>query len=328
MRIVMFGTGPFAVPTFEQLLQSKTDEVVALVTRPVDPSGQRRKSSANPTRDAAVAINASGTRSAPLPILEPPDANSAEFIATLKELKPDLLVVCDYGQILSSDCLGTAPLGGINLHGSLLPKYRGAAPIHWAIYKGETVTGISVIHMTGKLDGGPILTRASMAIAANDTTESIEPQLASLGVAPVMEAIEMLRSWDRSSTLGELQDPCSATHARRLRKEDAFLKWKRTAVQLANQVRAFQPWPGTYTQLQRSGNEPLRLIVLRAVALKSESPTAAVPGEVLHVAPGALHIATGAGLLALEQVQPAGKKPMPIDAFLRGNPIKPGDRFV
>lgn len=328
MRIVMFGTGPFAVPTFEQLLKSQTNEVVALVTRPVDSSGQRRKSSANPTRDSATAFNASGVRSVPLPILEPLDANSAEFVTTLRELKPDLLVVCDYGQILSSECLGAAPLGGINLHGSLLPKYRGAAPIHWAIYKGETTTGISVIHMTGKLDGGPILTRASLAIAADDTTESIEPRLAQLGVAPVMEAIEMLRSWDRSSSLGELQDPSHATHARRLRKEDAVLKWKRTAMQLANQVRAFQPWPGTYAQLQRAGGEPLRLIVLRAVALHSESPTAATPGEVVHVAPSELHIATGSGLLALQQVQPAGKKPMPIDAFLRGNPIKVGDRFA
>ena len=343
MRIVMFGTGPFAVPTFEQLLKSPTDEVVALVTRPVDPSGQRRKSSANPTRDSAVAHNASEVRasevralevrasevrSAALPILEPLDANAAEFVATLRELKPDLLVVCDYGQILSNECLSTAPLGGINLHGSLLPKYRGAAPIHWAIYKGETTTGISVIHMTGKLDGGPILTRAAMAIAADDTTESIEPRLAQLGVAPVMEAIEMLQTWDRSSSLGEPQDPALATHARRLRKEDAVLKWKRTAVQLANQVRAFQPWPGTYAQLQRAGGEPLRLIVLRAAAFNSESPAAAKPGEVTHVAPSALHIATGAGLLALEQVQPAGKKPMPIDAFLRGNPIKVGDRFV
>jgi methionyl-tRNA formyltransferase len=328
MRIVMFGTGPFAVPTFQQLLRSTSDEVVALVTRPVDESGQRRKSAANPMRDVAVALNASGSRQNPLPILDPSDANTSEFIATLKGLQPDLLVVCDYGQILSGECLGSAPLGGINLHGSLLPKYRGAAPIHWAIYKGETVTGISVIHMTGKLDGGPILTRASMAIAADDTTESIEPRLAQLGVAPVMKAIEMLRTWDRSSSLGDLQDPASATHARRLRKEDATLKWKRSAFQLVNQVRAFQPWPGTYTQLQRASGEPLRLIVLRAVALHSESPTAAAPGEVVHVAPSALHIATGAGLLALEQVQPAGKKPMPIDAFLRGNPIKVGDRFA
>lgn len=328
MRIVMFGTGPFAVPTFEQLLQSTSDQVVALVTRPVELTGQRRKSAANPMRDSACAFNARGTRAAPLPILEPLDANSAEFIAILRELQPDLLVVCDYGQILSGECLGTAPLGGINLHGSLLPKYRGAAPIHWAIYKGETITGVSVIHMTGQLDGGPVLTRASLAIDPEDTTESIEPRLAELGVAPVLEAIEMLRHWDRSSQLGSRQDPASATRARRLRKEDAALKWKRSAAQLANQVRAFQPWPGTFALLQRPGGEPLRLIVLRASALGAEVPAAAVPGEVVHVAPSALHIATGSGLLALQLVQPAGKKPMPIDAFLRGNPIKLGDRFV
>lgn len=328
MRIVMFGTGPFAVPTFERLLASESDQVVALVTRPVGDSGQRRKSSANPTRDAAVGLNASCARPAALPILEPVDANSAEFIATLTELKPDLLVVCDYGQILSSACLQTARLGGINLHGSLLPKYRGAAPIHWAIYKGETTTGVSVIHMTGQLDGGPVLTRAALAIAPDDTTESLEPRLALLGVAPVLEAIELLRHWDGSSPLGESQDPASATRARRLRKEDALLKWKRTAPELVNQVRAFQPWPGTYTQLPRAGGDPLRLIVLRATVVAGTTAPTAAPGEVVHVSQNSLHVATGSGLLALEQVQPAGKKPMAIDAFLRGNPIRVGDRFV
>ncbi|MFN5708813.1 MAG: methionyl-tRNA formyltransferase [Planctomycetota bacterium] len=328
MRIVMFGTGPFAVPTFTRLMRATADQVVALVTRPIDDAGQRRKSAANPMRDAAQALSAASPAGSALPVLAPADANASEFVSELRALQPDLLVVCDFGQILSAECLATARWGGINLHGSLLPKYRGAAPIHWAIYKGETTTGVSVIHMTGKLDGGPVLTSASTPIDAEETTETLEPRLAKLGVVPVLEAIELLRHWDGRSPIGRTQDPSAATHARRLRKDDAVLKWKRTARQLANQIRAFQPWPGTYTLIPRDKGEPQRLIVLRAMAVDSESPTTATPGEVVHIAPNALHIATGSGLLALEQVQPAGKKPMPIDAFLRGNPVKLGERFV
>lgn len=327
MRIVMFGTGPFAVPTFTRLLQSHADEVVALVTRPIDDPGQRRKSAANPMRDAAEACNAQRSPGQQLPILAPPDANATQFVSELRGWQPDLLVVCDFGQILSAECLGTARLGGINLHGSLLPKYRGAAPIHWAIYKGETTTGVSVIHMTGKLDGGPVLTQAATAIAPTETTETLEPRLAQLGVDPVFEAIDLLRHWDGLSLLGHAQDPAAVTHARRLRKEDALLKWKRSAWQLANQVRAFQPWPGTYTLIRRNSGEPQRLLVLSATVAASETPAMAAPGEVVLVGPSALQVATGAGVLALELVQPAGKKPMAIDAFLRGNPIKVGDRL-
>ncbi len=325
MRIVMFGTGPFAVPSFERLLASQADHVVALVTRPIDDPGQRRKSSPNPMRDAADRFNLRS--STPLPVLAPRDANADAFVSELRSLQADLLVVCDFGQILSADCLATARLGGINLHGSLLPKYRGAAPIHWAIYKGEQRTGVAVIHMTGKLDGGPVLTQAETAIGAEETTETLEPRLAQLGVEPVLEAIEQLRHWDGQQTLGAIQDPAAATHARRLRKEDALLKWQRPARKLVDQIRAFQPWPGTYTLLPRSGGEPLRLLVLRAHAIETPVPAGCEPGQIVQIDSRALHVATGQGLLALEQVQPAGKKPMPIDAFLRGNPLKAGQKL-
>ena len=149
MRIVLFGTGPFAVPSFETLIDS-SHEVVALVTRPIANSGKRRKTAENPTRDLGVARD--------LPILDPIDINTQDSVDQLKSLNADLFVVCDYGQILSRDALGSAKLGGINLHGSLLPKYRGAAPIHWAIYNGDKETGVTIIHMTPRLDGGPCLT--------------------------------------------------------------------------------------------------------------------------------------------------------------------------
>ena len=167
----------------------KPDEVAGLITRPIGDPGRRRKQSANPMRDAA---EKSG-----IPVHEPADINSAEAVELVRSLRPDLLVVCDYGQILSRDCLATAPLGGINLHGSLLPRYRGAAPVAWAIWRGETVTGVSVIHMTGQLDGGPVLTSVSLAIGPDETCAELEPRLARLGVAQVIDAIETLERWER-----------------------------------------------------------------------------------------------------------------------------------
>ena len=256
MRIVMFGTGPFAVPTFEALMTSDHD-VCALFTRPIADSGNRRKSAANPTRDVAQAKG--------LVIHEPMDVNAPESISLLKDLKADLFVVCDYGQILSRECLGSALKGGINLHGSLLPKYRGAAPINWCLYNGDPVTGITIIHMTAKLDGGPCLAKRTMPVVDEDTAESIEPKLANLGVDAVIESISLLEEWNGEASIGTPQDQSLATKAPRLKKSDGLLKWQRPAFQLLNQIRAFQPWPGSFTNWHSPNKkQPLRLIVHRA----------------------------------------------------------------
>jgi methionyl-tRNA formyltransferase len=329
MRIVMFGTGPFAVPTFEFLLQS-SHKVVALVTRPIDDPGERRKTAANPMRD--VAVNAG------LSPFDPRDVNEADCVLRLRQLQADLFVVCDFGQILSGDCLRAARLGGVNLHGSLLPKYRGAAPINWAIYRGDTVTGVSVIHMTGKLDGGPILTEAQLAIEHDETTAELEPRLSRLGVEPVARAIEMLATWNGHDEIGRRQDPALATHARRLRKDDGLIRWSRPANRIVNQVRAFQPWPSTFTNLQRPIGPPIRIIALRASVIDDEinlqqdphdsAPPVAQPGKVAYVDKNKLWVHTGRRLLSLDEVQPAGKKPMPVDAFLRGCLVRAGDQFA
>ncbi len=316
----MFGTGPFAVPTFRALLTS-THTISALVTRPIDDAGRRRKSAANPMRDLGLEYQ--------LPILSPIDANATEFVGELQQHAADLFVVCDYGQILSNDCLDASRLGGINLHGSLLPRYRGAAPINWAIYHGDDVLGVSVIHMTRKLDGGPVLTTAQLSVPVTESAADVEPRLASLGVAPVLSAIERLEQWDGHSELGLPQDPKRVSSARRLRKEDGLVRWARTARQIVNQVRAFQPWPGTYTHWQRTPQaEPLRLIVNRtAVVDDPNNLPSCQPGEVAHVDRHSLIIQTGKGHLSLLEVQPAGKKNMPIEAFLRGYPVQIGDTF-
>lgn len=314
MKIILFGTGPFAVPSFENLIQSD-HEIAALVTRPIADSGKRRKTAENPTRDLGEAHR--------LQILDPQSINTDEAVAALRALEADLFVVCDYGQILSKDALATAKLGGINLHGSLLPKYRGAAPIHWAIYNGDAVTGVTIIHMTPRLDGGPCLVKVETEIGAEETTEQIEPRLALLGVDAVNQSIKMLQDWDGTATIGTKQKQSEATKAPRLSKSDGRIDWARSAVEIKNQIRAFQPWPGTFTTWQLDGKPEQRLIIHQAT-VSTESESNANPGEVIVSDKTDLVVQTGAGQLSLNIVQPAGKKPMPIADFLRGNPPKTG----
>ena len=313
MRLVMMGTGPFAVPTFRALLAG-SHEVVALVTRPTPPPVGRRKTPANPMQEVGEAAG--------LPVFAPDSINTPEAIATVGAYRADLLVVCDYGQILSPEALSVTPLGGINLHASLLPRYRGSAPINWAIYRGEQETGVSVIHMTPLLDGGNVLTVRKTPIGIEDNAIELEARLAELGVGAVNEALEMLSGWDRSTPLGAPQDPALVTKARRLRKTDAAVNWTRTAKQIQRQVRAFQPWPGTFVLWDRGSGEPLRLVLDKVTALEESSTV--VPGTVVRSAKDALHVGTGRGTLAINRVQPAGKRVMEIGEFLRGYPISEG----
>lgn len=258
-------------------------------------------------------------------VAAPADINSAEGIELLKSFAPDLLMVCDYGQILSKAALATAPLGGINLHGSLLPKYRGAAPVHWAIYHGDEVTGVSVIHMTPRLDGGPILTTRELAIDSHDTTETLEPRLAEIGVEAVLESIEMLAQWNGEEAIGQVQQAKLVTKAPRLKKADGEIDWSQSATQIRNQIRAFQPWPGSYTFFDRPNGKELRLAIhkVEAFAGDSQSP----PGLVLQAEGDELTIACGTGNLKIITIQPAGKRAMAANEFLNGGQLSAGDRL-
>lgn len=311
------GTGPFAVPAFRQLLQSPSDQVAGIITRPARKAKGRTKLS-HPVAELAVECG--------LPHHSPEDINSPAGHAIVAAWNPDLLVVCDYGQILSSDTLALATRGGINLHGSLLPKYRGAAPVNWAIYHGDAETGVTVIHMTPKLDGGPCLAVARTAIGAEETAAELEPRLAQLGVAPVMESVERLRDWDGQTVLGELQDPGQATRAPRLKKSDGHLDWSRSASEIVNQYRAFQPWPAVHCEFP-SKRGPLRLILSQLRPASPLPENAGAPGTVVR-ADDALWVACGQGAVAIGQVQPAGKRMMPAEEFLRGHPLRPGQPFA
>ena len=311
MRLIMFGTGPFAAPTFRALYETP-HKVLALVTQPPRVVRGKTVAAHSPLRDVA---ERRGT-----PILDPVDVNASEARARLAELAPDLFVVADYGQILSADTLGVARHGAINLHGSLLPKYRGAAPINWAIYNGEVETGVSVIHMTPRVDAGPVLAQARTAILADENAVELEGRLSELGAPLLISAIESIAA---GRTVALPQDLALATKARRLRKTDGAIDWSRTAVEIKNQVRALQPWPRACSDWLRAEGNATRLIIGEAALRDVENTTAA--GTVLTADHGELVVAAGVGALALVRLQPAGRQMMAVADFLHGHPIRAGD---
>ena len=245
----MMGTGPFAVPTFRELYAAR-HEVALLVTRPLR---SHRGKEVEPVSAMCEVAHAHDT-----PIFDPESVNAPEAVRRLTETAADLLVVCDYGQILAPQTLAAARLGGINLHGSLLPKYRGAAPINWAIYNGETESGVTVIHMTPQIDAGPCIAQAATPIGAEETAVELEARLAEIGASLVRQAIDAVAA-GRLEALP--QNPALASKAPRLKKTDGAIDWGRPAECLRNQVRALEPWPRTYTFWHRTHGAPLRMIL-------------------------------------------------------------------
>jgi methionyl-tRNA formyltransferase len=313
MKLIMMGTGPFAVPTFRDLYQTR-HRLAALVTAPL--RNQRGKP-IGPISSIRQVAQQHGT-----PIFDPEDVNSPDGQAQLAEHAADLLVVCDYGQILSPATLATTRLGGINLHASLLPKYRGAAPINWAIYNGETETGVTVLEITPRIDAGGCLAQTRIAIGPNETAADLETRLAEIGARLVCETIDRLE-------LGEAQaipqDVSLATRAPRLKKTDGAIDWSRPATAIKNHIRAMEPWPKTYTFWHRADGPPVRLI-LGPVSVV-ETPSTAEPGTVLEASGDRLVIAAGEDAVMPASVQPSGKRAMPVAEFLRGYHVRVGDRF-
>ncbi|MDH3718694.1 MAG: methionyl-tRNA formyltransferase [Planctomycetota bacterium] len=314
MKIIMMGTGGYALPTFRALYE--TDHVIAaLFTRPEIAKRSRQRLPPNPMRELAAQ---QGT-----PVFDPEDVNASTAQQVLRTLSSDLLIVCDYGQILAAETLGLARYGGFNLHASLLPKYRGAAPINWALYHGETQTGNTVIHMTPQIDGGPCVAQETIAIDPDETAVDLEVRLASRGARLVSTAIGQLAA----GTLVEIpQDKQLVTRAPKLKKSDGVIDWTRSAQQIHNQVRAMQPWPKTFTNWLRPEEEPLRLILsdVRVAGQATDDP----PGSVVVAEGDQLVVATGDGLLVIRQLQPSGKRVMAAKDFLRGYHVRPGDTFA
>jgi methionyl-tRNA formyltransferase len=313
LRIIMLGTGDFALPTFA-LLTETGHQVVALVTQPDRPQGRKQELIPSPIKQAALARG--------VPVLQPENVNSPEFLEQIRALSPDLLLTAAYGQILSADLLRIPRLGGINLHGSILPAYRGAAPVARAIEKGETETGVTVIRMTPKIDAGGMIAFARTPIDPDETAGELEDRLARIGAPLVVESLARLAS----ETVEVLPQPKSkVTKAPKLHKEDGLIDWAKPNRAVHDLVRAMQPWPGAFTVWHRreAGKEPLRIIVHKTTVADGQGEA----GQVLEAEGDRLIVAAGEGAVRLLTVQVVGKKPMPAADFLRGYHVLSGDQM-
>jgi methionyl-tRNA formyltransferase len=315
----MMGTGRFALPTFLGLYETP-HEVVGLFTQP-DRAGRGHHRHPHPMKEAALEH---GT-----PVFQPDKVNTPAALADLRSLEPELCVVAAYGQILSAELLSIPARGAINVHASLLPKYRGAAPVQWAILNGDVETGNSVIHMTPQLDAGPCLAQQRTPIDPNEDAEQLEARLAQMGADLVCQVVDQLASGTARPIEQEAQ---LASKAPRLKKEDGAIDWSRSAQEIKNQVRALRPWPSAFTFWHRAEGPPLRLVIDRVAVAASQTsvvddtPSTTAPGTVI-AADERLVVATGEGALEVLELQPAGKRSMSAGEFLRGNRIRVGDEF-
>lgn len=296
-HIVFMGTPDFAVPSLAALLRDGY-QVVGVVTQPDRPAGRGRQLAPSPVKRFAEEHG--------LTVLQPTTLRQPEPVAELQALAPDLIVVAAYGLILPQAVLDVPPHGCLNVHGSLLPRYRGAAPIPAAILAGDQETGVTIMLMDAGMDTGPILSQAVCPIEPDDTTSTLTTKLAELGAALLSQT---LPRWLAGEIEPQPQDEERATYAPMMRKADGQIDWALPAEQIARRVRAYQPWPGAVTFWE---GQPLKL--LRARALLAAT---AAPGRVVARGEGAA-VGTGEGLLLLEEVQLAGKRAMSIADFLRG----------
>lgn len=327
MKIVMMGTGTFAEPTFQALLDG-SHRIVGLVTQPDRASGHERGS----TRQTGKGLKAMAQERG-VPVLQPESVNTPEGVAGVQAFGPDLLVVAAYGQILSQEVLGVAPHGGINVHASLLPRYRGAAPVAWAIARGEQQTGVTIIRMSVGLDSGDMLIQEAVDIGPDETAGELEARLAPLGARLALGVIDRIAA---GTVQGVKQDKAAVTKAPKLKKEDGLIDWSHYSRDVYNHIRAMQPWPTAYTYLHRAGQKPLRIIVHKSSWNHGRQHGFTPPGQVicrpqheheLHVATGVAPGTTWPSEVEILELQPAGKRRMTVRDFLRGHPLKPDDRF-
>jgi methionyl-tRNA formyltransferase len=307
MRIVFFGTPVFAVASLQALLHGRFT-VVGVVTQPDASQGRSRSRLIPPP--VKVAAQAAG-----IPVLQPVRPVGDVFTASLRHLEADLGIVVAYGHILRPHVLSVPPRGMINVHASLLPRHRGAAPIQQAILSGDRETGVSIMQMEEGLDSGPVLHQVVTPIAEDETAGSLAGRLADLGAVALVEAISL---FSKGLARSRPQDHSQATYAPKLDREVAHLAWQRDSASLVRQIRAFDPAPGAWTDLNGSS---LKLFAATAVTGQGE------PGTVLETG-GRLVIAAGSGAVAVSQVQPAGKTRLPVEAWLRGRGPVVGQRLT
>lgn len=307
LKTIFMGTPDFAVPCLE-VLQAKTD-VLAVITQPDRPKGRGHNLQASPVKQKALEYN--------LPVLQPEKIKTEEFTAELEKLQPDLIVVVAFGQILSQRILDIPPLGCVNVHASLLPRYRGAAPIHWSIINGEKETGVTTMLMDAGLDTGDMLLKDKVAITEEMTTEELHDQLMAMGGRLLAETIDGLAN---GNITPEKQDDSISNYAGMLNKETGHIDWSKSAVEIHNLIRGLNSWPVAWSMKDGKNYK-----FWRTKAENSNSDKA--PGTVAELRKNSFCIATGEGLLEVLEIQPPSKKRMSAGDLLRGHGVAVGDIF-
>ncbi len=309
LRIVFFGTPDFAVPSLDALLRSR-HQVVGVVTQPDRPRGRGQKTTDAPIKARAL--------EAGIPIIQPERLTEPGFLDALTGLNLDLGVVAAYGKILTDAVLAAPRLGMINVHGSLLPKYRGAAPVHRAIIAGEEETGVTIMRVVKELDAGPMLAKARRPIGPDDMSDVVERDLAKLGASLLARAVD---SFAENRVEETPQDDAGATYAHRLTKADGVIDWSAAARDVHNRIRGLHPWPHAFTFC--GGN---RFIVLRS-AVVADVQTTAKPGTILEASGDRFVVAAGSQAVQIVEIQAEGKRALHAREFLAGHRVSPGDRF-
>ena len=309
MRVVFFGTPQFAVPSLEQLVHSAHD-VVGVVTQPDRPRGRGQKVTDAPVKMTAVQHG--------LPVFQPARLRDPEVKETLTRWAPELGVVAAYGKILPESVLNFPRFGMINVHASLLPRYRGAAPVQRAVIDGMPETGVTIMRMVLALDAGGMFAKVTRPIGSDETSDIVERDLAHLGASLLLDVIDDLAA---GRAVEEPQDDSLSTYASKITKEEGLIDWTLAAADIHNRVRGLYPWPHAFSYLNGE-----RLIVMRSHV--APEPTSANPGTIVDVSSGAISVATGhGGRLAIDEVQPEGRRAMKVRDYLAGHPIQPGTRF-
>jgi len=309
LRLIFFGTADFACPSLAALTQQPGLAVLGAVTQPDRPKGRDLKLHPPPVKELALRLG--------LSLWQPERARSEAFIQTLRQLHPDLIAVAAYGQILPPALLELPRFGCVNVHASLLPKYRGAAPIQWAILNGDTATGVTVMHMDATLDTGDIVAQQTTPIAPADNAQTLHDRLAALGAELLVKTIP---DYVARKIKPQKQPAEGVSYARKLTKEDGRLDWRRPAPELWNQVRALTPWPGAFTFLPA---EP-RPVLLKVWRAAPEAGATAQPGTVLQAGKAGVLVACGQDALRITELQREGGKRLEAGGFLSGFPLHAG----
>jgi methionyl-tRNA formyltransferase len=311
VRIVFFGTPDFAVPTLQALHHSR-HHVVGVVTQPDRARGRGQHSQPAPVKQLAAQYG--------LSILQPERLRDDGFLEKLRAFDADLGVVAAYGKILTDAVLAVPRLGIINVHASLLPKYRGAAPIHRAVMAGETMTGATIMRVVKALDAGPMISSVSRPIGDNETSAEVERDIARLGAAALVKAVDALAA-GRASERPQIES--DATYAHKIEKSDGVIDWSRRAREIHNQIRGLHPWPHAFSDLQGE-----RIILLRSEVERDLPGPRAAPGTILDAHSDQFRVQTGEGVLRLLMLQREGRRPLTAREFLGGRRIEPGARFL